>query len=102
MMAIGPDRSKVITEIIRSTRPRTMAEFGGYVGYSAILFGDEARKAGGERYVSFEYNSDYATIERSLVEYAGLGEFVEIREGLCSEGLEKFAAQERGKGRGRR
>jgi catechol O-methyltransferase len=75
-----------------------MAELGGYVGYSAILFGDEVRKAGGGRYVSFEYDSDYAGIARSLVQFAGLGEFVEIREGLCSVSLEKYASQERGKG----
>ncbi|KAL2788760.1 S-adenosyl-L-methionine-dependent methyltransferase [Aspergillus keveii] len=98
MMTIGPDRSKVITEIIRSTRPRTMAELGGYVGYSAILFGHEVRKAGGERYDSFEYNAEYAAIARSLVRFAGLGEFVEIRVGSCSDTLEEFAAQERGKG----
>ncbi|RAK90414.1 hypothetical protein BO79DRAFT_103184, partial [Aspergillus costaricaensis CBS 115574] len=98
MMTISPDRSKVITEIIRSACPRTMVELGGYVGYSAILFGDEVRKAGGERYVSFEVNTEYAAIARSLVEFAGLGGFVELRMGLCSEGLEEFAGQERGKG----
>ncbi|KAL4908702.1 hypothetical protein BDW74DRAFT_145191 [Aspergillus multicolor] len=99
MMTIGPERSKVITEIIRSTRPRTMAELGGYVGYSAILFGDEVRKAGGERYISFEYNTEYAGIARSLGEFAGLSEFVEIRVGPCSEGLKKFAAEGRRDGR---
>ncbi|KAL3491012.1 S-adenosyl-L-methionine-dependent methyltransferase [Aspergillus germanicus] len=93
MMTIGPDRSNVITEIIRSTRPRTMAEFGGYVGYSAILFGDEVRKAGGERYVSFEADTEYASIARSLVQFAGLGEFVEIRVGSCSDTLGEFVME---------
>lgn len=74
-----------------------MAELGGYVGYSAILFGDKVRKSGGERYISFEYNTEYAGIARSLVQFAGLGEFVGIRVGACSEGLEKFAAEERSK-----
>ncbi|KAJ0418810.1 catechol o-methyltransferase-like protein [Aspergillus carlsbadensis] len=97
MMTIGPSRSKLITDLIRATRPRTMAELGGYVGYSAILFGDEVRKVGGVRYFSFEYNAEYAGIARALVEFAGLGGFVEVREGLCSVGLEGFAAEERGR-----
>ncbi|KAL4755563.1 O-methyltransferase, partial [Aspergillus foveolatus] len=94
MMTIGPDRSRAISEAIGTTRPRIMAELGGYIGYSAILFGDKARKCGGARYVSFEGNAEYAKIARSLVEFSGLGEFVEIREGLCSESLGAFAAEE--------
>lgn len=93
MMTIGPDRSKVIIEVIRSARPQTMAELGGYIGYSAILFGYEVRKAGGARYISFEYNAEYARIAKSFVQLAGLSDFVDIREGLCSESLERFAAE---------
>ncbi|KAL4924429.1 uncharacterized protein BDV17DRAFT_211294 [Aspergillus undulatus] len=38
-MAIGPERSSSITDVIRSTRPMIMAELGGYVRYPGILFG---------------------------------------------------------------
>jgi len=94
-MTIGPDRSDGIKEIIRATRPNIMSELGGYVGYSAILFGNEVREAGGTRYISLGYNEEYAGIARSLVDFAGLGDFLEIRMGLCSASLERFVVEER-------
>ncbi|GLA29756.1 hypothetical protein AnigIFM63326_007670 [Aspergillus niger] len=98
MMTIGPDRSTSIIEIIRSTHPKIMAEIGGYIGYSAILFGHEVRKAGGTRYISFELNDEYASIAKSLVEFAGLGNFVEILRGPSSQSLCRFHEEDRNKG----
>ncbi|GLA53755.1 hypothetical protein AnigIFM63604_011057 [Aspergillus niger] len=70
-----------------------MAEIGGYIGYSAILFGHEVRKAGGTRYISFELNDEYASIAKSLVEFAGLGNFVEILRGPSSQSLWRGAKE---------
>ncbi|KAI1622619.1 hypothetical protein EDD37DRAFT_481964 [Exophiala viscosa] len=55
-----------------------MVELGGYVGYSAIRFGDALRRAGGKQYLSLEINSDYAAVAGKLVELAGLGDIVRI------------------------
>jgi len=41
-----------ITDIIAERKPSVMIELGGYVGYSAILFGEEIKKKGGKQYLS--------------------------------------------------
>ncbi|KAJ1713091.1 hypothetical protein NYO67_4722 [Aspergillus flavus] len=87
MMTIGPDRSRPILELMQTSQPQIMAELGGYIGYSAILFGDELRRAGGRRYYSLEASAEYAAVARSLVDLAGLGEFVEILVGEAADSL---------------
>ncbi len=91
MMTIGPDRSKPILDEIRSARPAVMGELGGYIGYSAILFGSEVRNAGGRKYLSFEYDPEYASIAKWIVDLAGLGDFVQIIVGNSADGLVKLA-----------
>lgn len=91
MMTIGLDRSQPILEEIRSARPKVMGELGGYIGYSAILFGNEVRNAGGRKYISFEYNPEYASVAKWIVELAGLGGFVQIIVGKSADGLVQLA-----------
>ncbi|RAL10957.1 O-methyltransferase, partial [Aspergillus homomorphus CBS 101889] len=93
MMTIGPERSAPIVDLIRTTKPQTMTELGGYIGYSAIKFGEEVRRAGGTRYCSLEYNPEYAAIARSLVEFAGLGDFVTILVGDARDSLAQLAGK---------
>ncbi|KAL5342852.1 S-adenosyl-L-methionine-dependent methyltransferase [Aspergillus crustosus] len=80
-MTVGPEKGSIITEIIAERNPSTMIELGCYVGYSAILFGDAVRKAGGNKYYSLELNQDFADIATQLVDLAGLGDFVQILVG---------------------
>lgn len=65
-------------------------ELGGYVGYSAILFGDAARAAGAKEYLCLESNSEFATVARSLLDLAGLASFVKIIVGPSSDSLRKL------------
>lgn len=55
-----------------------MLELGGYVGYSAIKFGDAVRKAGGKRYISLELNPINAAVAKLLIELAGLQDIVSV------------------------
>ncbi|KAL4860971.1 hypothetical protein BDV12DRAFT_82925 [Aspergillus spectabilis] len=80
-MTVGPPKGAIITDIIAERKPSTMIELGCYVGYSAILFGDAVRKAGGSRYYSLELNPEFAAIANQLVELAGLRDFVKILVG---------------------
>ena len=94
LMTIGPERGRVVTDLIAEARPERMVELGCYVGYSAILFGDAVRAAGGREYLSFEYNAEYAAIAEQLVELAGLQGFVKIVVGPSSASLRALAAAE--------
>lgn len=68
-------------------------ELGGYVGYSAILFGDALRKAGGQKYWSLERNPEFAAVITSLVELAGLQDIVKVVVGSSDQSLRRLHAQ---------
>jgi catechol O-methyltransferase len=90
LMNVGEDKGKIVTDLIRETKPRIMIELGGYCGYSTILFGAVAREAGGEKYYSLERSSKFAKNIETLVELAGLKDFVEVLVGPSNEGIKKL------------
>lgn len=89
-MNVGAVKGKVVTELITERKPQTMIELGGYVGYSAILFGDAVRRAGGRRYYSLEVNPEYAAIANMLLDLAGLRDFVRILIGRSDLSLHRL------------
>lgn len=93
-MNVGPHKGTLITDLIASERPSSILEIGGYVGYSAIMFGSAMRNTGisGPRYVSLEMNPKFAAVSRALVEVAGLSDVVDIQEGPCRPSLQRLAA----------
>jgi len=92
-MNVGREKGGVVTNIIAKEKPKTLLEIGGYVGFSAILFGNELRKVGGHKYLSLELNPTFASVARELIALAGLNEIVEIIEGPCRESLRKLQQQ---------
>lgn len=68
-------------------------ELGGYVGYSAILFGDALRNAGGRKYWSLERSPEFAAVITSLVELAGLQDIVKVVVGSSDHSLRQLHAQ---------
>ncbi|KAL2215418.1 O-methyltransferase [Thermoascus aurantiacus ATCC 26904] len=90
LMNIGPKKGKLITDLIARIKPQTMIELGGFVGYSAILFGDAVRRAGGKRYLSLEQNPEFAAVANLLVDLAGLKDFVKIIVGPSSRSLHEL------------
>ncbi|GIJ85975.1 hypothetical protein Asppvi_004846 [Aspergillus pseudoviridinutans] len=96
LMTVGGYKGKIVSELIAKEKPQSVLEIGGYVGYSAIMFGDALRKAGGRKYVSLEMNAKFAAIARALVDIAALSGFVEIVEGPCRESLRKIAGNSNG------
>lgn len=90
-MNIGPIKGSLIVEKIRALEPDILIELGGYVGYLAILFGNEILKFPDARYFSFEANEDFAAISRQLVDLAGLSSVVEIIVGKGARSLPAFS-----------
>ncbi|RDK39952.1 O-methyltransferase [Aspergillus phoenicis ATCC 13157] len=89
-MNIGRAKGKFIIDIIEEKKPEVMIELGGYVGYSAILFGDAVRRAGGRHYYSLELNPEFAAIANMLLELAVLRDFVTILVGRSDLSLDKL------------
>ncbi|TVY33301.1 putative catechol O-methyltransferase [Lachnellula subtilissima] len=87
---IGDTKGEIITPLIRQNKPATMLELGVYIGYSAIMFGDALKKAGGKKYYSVEKNPLFAAVVASLVEMAGLKDTVRIIVGTGAEGIQSL------------
>lgn len=97
IMIVGEEKGQLIIEEMRKACPLLMLELGCYVGYSAILFGNELRKlneptkvAKKARYISFELNPEFAKISREIIDLAGLSDIVEIIVGKAGDTLPDF------------
>ncbi|PHH59523.1 hypothetical protein CDD81_2885 [Ophiocordyceps australis] len=90
LMNVGKYKGFIVAQYIASHRPKLMVELGGYIGYSAIMFGAAARLAGGEQYLSLEIKPAFAAVARSLIALAGLHDFVHVLTGPCNESLRKL------------
>ncbi|OOQ81772.1 putative catechol O-methyltransferase 1 [Penicillium brasilianum] len=85
LMNVGPVKGAHITSLISKHKPSTMIELGGYIGYSAILFGDAIRANGGKKFYTLEKNPEMAAVANQLVELAGLRDIVHILIGSSDE-----------------
>lgn len=94
-MNVGLTKGAFITDIIAKRKPSVMIELGGYVGYSAILFGDAIRKNGGKQYLSIEKNPEMAAVANQLVDLAGLRDVVRIIVGSSNEVLEELILEKK-------
>ena len=93
LMNVGEDKGKVVEDLIAEQKPRVMVELGGYVGYSALVFGDAVRKAGGHRYFSLERNPEFAAVIMSLVDLAGLSDVVKVVVGSSADSIKRLHAK---------
>ena len=91
-MNIGDDKGKIVVELIEQVKPQVMVELGGYVGYSALLFGDAARKAGGKKFYTLERNPEFAAVIMSLLNLAGLDQFVKVIVGPSADSIGRLYA----------
>lgn len=89
-MNVGDDKGRIVANLIAEVKPQVMVELGGYVGYSALLFGDAVRRAGGQRYYSLERNPEFAAVIMCLVELAGLSDVVRVVVGSSAESIQRL------------
>lgn len=90
MMHVGSEKGEMVVDLIRKHQPKTFIELGGYMGFSALMFGKELHNDG--KLYSFELNPEYAKIAQYFINLAGLTDKIEIVLGKCAENLVKFQA----------
>ena len=96
LINIGSDKAAKAAAVIAQTAPRTCVELGGYVGYSALWFGQALRDAhgaagtAGVRYWSLEADPVFAAIAMSLVDLAGLSDVVRVVTGKAASSLARL------------
>ena len=90
LMNVGDDKGKIVCDLISERKPDVMVELGGYIGYSAILFADAVRRAGGSRYFSIERNPEFAAVIMALVDLAGLSDIVKVVIGPSADCIKRL------------
>lgn len=93
LMNVGTEKGRIVSQLIEQTKPKVMVELGAYVGYSAVLFADAARRAGGERYYSLERDATFAAVTTAFLELAGLGSFAKVVVGGSAESIKSLFDQ---------
>lgn len=97
-MNLGPDKSNIVENLIKTHKPRVFIEYGGYIGYSAIRLGAALRTAflDGQNpceganppsYYVFERDPAFARIATRLIELAGLSNVVKVVVGESSSSI---------------
>ncbi|KAL8677622.1 MAG: hypothetical protein Q9186_005957 [Xanthomendoza sp. 1 TL-2023] len=92
LMNVGSDKGKIVSELVAEVKPQVMVELGGYIGYSALLFGNAVRKAGGKRYFSLERNPEFGAVIASLADLAGLSDVVKVVVGSSADSIKRLHA----------
>ena len=85
---IGPERGKILVEIVRKINPQRILEVGGLVGYSTILMGRELEKSA--KIVSIEIDEDEAEAAKQNIRDAGIKPEVHVLVGDASDLIPKI------------
>jgi predicted O-methyltransferase YrrM len=80
---VGPERGRVLVEIVREVEPNHVLEVGTLLGYSAILMGKELRSEA--RLITIEIREDRARIAERNVQRAKIPPTVEVIVGDAKE-----------------
>jgi predicted O-methyltransferase YrrM len=86
-LAVSPDTAKLLYMLARSTRARSIVEFGTSFGLSTIHLAAALRDNGGGRLIGSEFETAKVAKARKNLHAAGLSDLVEIREGDALETL---------------
>lgn len=97
LINIGSDKAAKVCEIIKQDRPSVLVELGGYIGYSAICFGQAMREAASPgqsvQLLSLEFDPLIAAIAMSLVDLAGLSDVVKVVVGSAADSLKRLHSE---------
>ena len=85
---VGPDKGKVLVDVIKKYKPKRVLEVGTLVGYSAILMSQHL--AAGGKVVSIEINAQTAKIAKDNIKKAGFESKVDVVIGDAIETIPKL------------
>jgi len=80
---IGPDRGRILVDLVRKFKPRRILEVGTFVGYSTILMGRELQA--GSEIITIEIDEDEAELAKKNIREAELNPRVEVLTGDAME-----------------
>lgn len=98
LISVGFQKKPILRDLIASESSLSVGvELGGYLGYSAILFGDQMRRSAAAaasgrtpRLWSLEASPIYAAFIMSMVDLAGLSDIVKVVTGPAAASLRRL------------
>ena len=92
-MAVSGEFGKLLYSLVRSTRAKTVVEFGTSFGISTIYLAAALRDNGGGKVVTTEFEAGKAERARKNLTDAGLVDMVEFRVGDALQTLADFSEE---------
>jgi predicted O-methyltransferase YrrM len=86
-VALDADKARFCYQLCRSIDARAVVEAGTSFGVSTLYLAAAVRDNGGGQVIGTEWESEKAAIARAHLSEAGLGAFVDVREGDLRETL---------------
>src|SRR5947209_6730191 len=87
--SIGPVKGKILSEILKRTRPKRILEVGALFGYSAILMAKNSPP--GAEIVSVEKSPEHVRIATTNIRRANMEETIRMVEGDGTTELRKLS-----------
>ena len=88
---VGPHKSKILAEAVRSSKPKRVLEIGTLIGYSAILIGKELDNHA--ELITIEIHADEAEAAKKNIEKAELPAKVAVIVGDALKVIPKLKGQ---------
>ncbi len=88
-LAVSPETGRLLYMLARSSKARTIVEFGTSFGISTLHMAAALRENGGGRLITSEFEPSKAARARENLAAGGVADLVEIREGDALKTLAK-------------
>lgn len=88
---IGPERGKILVDLVRKVKPKRVLEIGTFIGYSTIMMGKELDSDA--EIITIEIDEDEARIARRNIEMAGIKPKVQVIVGNALEVIPKLSGE---------
>jgi predicted O-methyltransferase YrrM len=85
---VGPERGRILADMVRRHRPKRILEVGTFIGYSAILMARELEE--GSTITSIEIDPEEAEEAKANIRAAGLDERVKVFVGDALDVIPKI------------
>ncbi|XP_006013444.1 catechol O-methyltransferase A [Latimeria chalumnae] len=82
-MNVGDEKGLILDRVVSEAGPHTVLELGTYCGYSTVRIARLLKP--GARVYSVEFNPSYAKVANQIIDFAGVGDRVEVLEGSSAD-----------------
>ncbi|KAM9799158.1 catechol O-methyltransferase B [Syngnathus typhle] len=89
-MNVGNEKGCILDSVVSEANPSCVLELGTYCGYSAVRIASLLPPHA--KFITLEFNPDYAAIARQVIAWAGVGDKVQLVEGDSGEWIPKLKA----------